>query len=96
MNMERKPVRHDLKTWLQYFDAVVEGRKPFEVRRNDRDYQVGDWLRLLPYDTAKQRVVRRNGYRHYDVEITYMLTGGQFGVEPGYVVLGIPQEPDGP
>ncbi len=89
---DRPSVRHDLKTWLHYFDEVVEGRKPFEVRKNDRDYRVGDWLRLLPYDTAKQSIVRRHGRRFYDVEITCVLEGGAFGIEPGYVVLGIPQE----
>jgi hypothetical protein len=83
-------MRHDLKTWLPYFDAVLEGRKNFEVRLNDRNYEVGDWVRLLPYDTAKQKIVRRLGVRHIDREITYIMQGGQFGLAPDYVVLAIP------
>ncbi len=87
-------MRHDLKTWLPYFDAVADGRKLFEVRKNDRDYKVGDVLRLLPYDTEKQKVVRRNGYHHIDCEVLYVLSGGQFGVESGYVVMGLESELD--
>lgn len=43
-------MRHELKTWLPYFDAIVDGTKLFEVRKNDRDFQVGDCLRLIPFD----------------------------------------------
>ena len=37
---------HQLKTETKYFKAVKDGRKLFEVRRNDRDYRVGDYLAL--------------------------------------------------
>lgn len=35
---------HHIKIDTQYVDAVLTGLKPFEVRRNDRAYQVGDHL----------------------------------------------------
>ena len=41
------PVIHDLKTLAQFWDAVYDGKKTFEVRRNDRDFQVGEWLNLI-------------------------------------------------
>lgn len=41
---------HDLKTWPEYFIAVMERRKRFEFRCNDRNYKVGDKLRLKEYD----------------------------------------------
>lgn len=44
--MKRPPITHELKSWPQSFDAVLDGRKRFEVRRADRDYQVGDLLHL--------------------------------------------------
>lgn len=88
------PVEHTLKTLPNYWDAVDRGEKNFEVRRDDRGFQKGDTLVLhrlkgdlvggmrLEYDyNGAARVIRR--------EITYILTGGQFGVEPGYVVLGL-------
>ena len=40
---------HDLKTWPAPFREVKEGRKTFELRKNDRDYKVGHILRLQEY-----------------------------------------------
>ncbi|MEG0259568.1 MAG: DUF3850 domain-containing protein [Lysinibacillus sp.] len=33
---------HDLKILPEYLEAVVSGKKTFEIRKNDRDFQVGD------------------------------------------------------
>ena len=35
---------HKLKIDKQYLDALLEGTKTFEIRYNDRDYKVGDYL----------------------------------------------------
>jgi hypothetical protein len=40
---------HDLKCTETFWDAVASGKKPFELRLNDRDYQVGDILLLRRY-----------------------------------------------
>jgi hypothetical protein len=90
---------HTLKTLPAYWDAVERGEKTFEVRRDDRGFQKGDELQLLRSDgvhimppgglqsaewakAAKERsIIRRR--------ISYILTGGQFGIEPGFVVLGL-------
>ncbi len=87
-------VVHELKTWPVYFDAVERGEKNFEVRRDDRGFQKGDVVRLLRTreDHRSDRVeYDYNGKPKYALErrITYVLTGGQFGIEPGYVVLGL-------
>lgn len=39
-------MHHDLKADSEYFHAVRDGSKTFELRRNDRDYQVDDTLIL--------------------------------------------------
>ena len=33
---------HHLKTLTDYFQAVIDERKPFEIRENDRNFKVGD------------------------------------------------------
>ena len=46
---------HDLKIWPEHFDAVVSGRKRFEVRVNDRGYEVGDTLHLREWEPDEER-----------------------------------------
>ena len=41
---------HELKTLPEYFKEVVSGNKPFEVRKNDRPFKVGDYLMLREYE----------------------------------------------
>ena len=73
---------HELKTYPKYIRATAEGIKPFEVRRNDRNYNVGDVLLLREYD---------NGiYTGFNItrEVTYILDEKPF-VPDGYVVMGL-------
>ena len=39
-------MKHELKTWPNEFQAIWDGKKAFEVRPNDRNYQVQDSLLL--------------------------------------------------
>jgi hypothetical protein len=43
-------MKHELKTWPVAFWDAASGAKNFEVRINDRNYQVGDILILKEYD----------------------------------------------
>ena len=87
---------HQLKTWPQYWDAVASGDKTFEVRRDDRGFQKGDVVELLrcrhtmmgTYEVALSPVTHQPAHV-LRKRITYVLTGGQFGIEPGFVVLGL-------
>ena len=90
---------HELKTFPHYWDAVESGEKPFEVRRDDRGFQKGDILVLLRMRKTSAGIweVEREFSSHKPIyvlrkKITYILTGGQFGIEPGYVVMGLEDE----
>jgi ASC-1-like (ASCH) protein len=39
-------MEHRLKTWPVCFADVKHGAKTFEIRKNDRDFKVGDFLIL--------------------------------------------------
>ena len=41
---------HALKIYPEYFDGVRKGKKRFELRKNDRDFHVGDCLALNEWD----------------------------------------------
>lgn len=84
---------HRLKTLARYWDAIEDGSKTFEVRLNDRAFQTGDILILekmdndgrfyetLPGERFTARSIRKR--------VTYLLQGGQFGIEPRYCVMGL-------
>jgi len=85
---------HELKTHPAPFSAVWVGLKNFEVRRNDRNYKVGDTLLLKEYFTGEPGPGNPAGEGRYSgdeitAEIKYILEGGQYGIEKGFVVMGI-------
>jgi len=75
---------HELKCWPSYFEPIRRNEKRFDVRRDDRGFQKGDTVRLREWDSKTQGYTGNDEFR----KIKYILTGGQFGIEPGYVVLG--------
>ena len=89
------PTEHVLKTLPEYWDAVERGEKTFEVRRDDRGFQRGDTVVLVRLDRFSNGAVFES-HRRLRFTIGWILTGGQFGVEPGYVVLALhPEAPHG-
>jgi len=47
---ESSPAIHRLKTHPPYFQHIVDRKKAFEVRWNDREFKVGDKLVLEEFD----------------------------------------------
>jgi hypothetical protein len=77
-------MQHELKTWPVYFQAVVNGTKTFEMRKDDRNFRVDDTLLLKEFNPSAQFYTGQEML----VKITYKLDGFA-GVTPGYCVLGI-------
>lgn len=85
---------HKLKILPSHFSAVKDGRKKFEVRKNDRFYKEGDEVLLeefVPQSYWDPEDPKSDEYsgEFLHRKITYILRGGQFGIEAGYVVLGL-------
>ncbi|MFB9122518.1 DUF3850 domain-containing protein [Paraburkholderia dipogonis] len=43
---------HTLKSWPRFFEAIVRGSRTHELRKNDRDFHVGDRLTLQEFDVS--------------------------------------------
>ena len=83
---------HCLKLSTRYYDAVDNGTKPFEVRRNDRGFRIGDTIEFMRVDEDGNTIQNGKGTNDYSVKkITFILTHEDFpqGVSEGYVVLGL-------
>lgn len=79
---------HELKTWTEYFLLMVNGKKSFELRKNDRDFRVGQELLLKEYDKESEKCTGRV----LQCKITYVLKGEEaenFGLKKGYCIMGL-------
>ena len=73
---------HYLKTETEYYQQIEKGNKNFELRKNDRDFKVGDMLYL-------EEVVQgiKTGRVLPPKEVKYILSGGKYGLEEGYCIM---------
>jgi hypothetical protein len=76
---------HYLKTWAQFFPALISKAKQFEIRKDDRGFEVGDLLILEEWDVASESYTGQKLYK----QITYIT---KFQQQSGYVVMGIRDE----
>lgn len=74
---------HKLKVWATFWPALVSGEKSFELRKNDRDFKVGDTLLLREVDEdlvyTGQELRKR---------VTFIVHGG-FGLVFGHICMGL-------
>ena len=85
-------MEHRVKSWPSFFEATLAGVKTHDVRRmTDRDYQVGDRLRLMEFDPEKQEYTGRE----LCVRITYITSAelpcalSEACLHPDYCILSI-------
>lgn len=78
---------HHLKIYPEHFSAVLTGVKRAELRKNDRDYKVGDILHLM--ETPKGSCSPTGEF--VNAVVTHIADVGEW--LPGYVLLSIEREP---
>lgn len=93
MNDETKTT-HELKTHPAMYRAVSRGAKTFEVRKDDKAFQSGDTVRLRYYDPELDNGFARppmpeDNFPVLEFEIGFVLRGGQYGIETGYVAFSL-------
>lgn len=85
---------HELKILHEYLVDVDLGKKTFELRKNDRDYQVGDLIRFIDIreddSTANKNQIEPYIDENALYRITYVLKGAeQYGIDRDYCILAI-------
>ena len=76
---------HELKIKNRYWAEVCEGAKMFELRKNDRDFQVGD---IIQFELVDANI----DISDFKYRITYILKDvPEYGLDKDYCILGIAQ-----
>lgn len=86
---------HELKIKHRYLVDITLGKKTFELRKNDRDYEVGDLIHFIDlhdemidlFDTKACDVNIEDDTLY---QITYVLKNvPEYGLDKDYCILGI-------
>lgn len=87
---------HKLKIQKQYADEIDAGRKLFEIRYNDRNFQKGDLIEFkvvekdnLYYKRDQIPYTECIDFESKKFLITYVLSYFPEGLKDNYVILGI-------
>ena len=84
---------HELKILHGYLIDVSIGKKTFELRKNDRDYQVGDLIRFIDIredDSTAKNQIEPNIDENTLYRITYVLKDVEkYGLDRDYCILAI-------
>jgi len=76
---------HALKTWPEFFAAIESGKKKFDLRKDDRPFEIGDKIILQEFDPA----FKLYSGKEIEKNITYILRGPIFGLKRGYCILSL-------
>lgn len=82
---------HELKTDPVPFSLSFAGLKPFEVRFDDRHYQIGDML-ILRETKFSGEEMKDGKPLEYTGRVLSRLVSSKvdaYGMQPGWVILGV-------
>lgn len=83
--LPRNAQTHALKIWPENFDAIIDGRKRFEIQPTEHSFEVGDMLRLMEWDPLFSAFTGAWAL----AQVTHLVLGGSGGVQPGFCVMSI-------
>ena len=73
---------HNVKIKFDHAVSHQLGLKPWELRFNDRDYEVGDIMVFYVLKNADGIVIPE-----YEREIKFIFKGGEYGLDEDYVIM---------
>ena len=74
---------HEIKVWPPYYKDLVTGKKKFELRKNDRNYEVGDFVTLREWCNITEKYSGSS----FQIRISYILSEPVFGLKIGYCIF---------
>lgn len=75
---------HELKCWSPWFEQVTHETKKFEVRKDDREFEIGDVLHLRLYDPKTKK------YQGCECLVFVQVVWRNIvGLEKGYCIMSI-------
>ena len=81
---------HILKILPEFFNLVSLGVKSWELRKNDRDFQIGDILILKEIQAGNNTDLFPNDIftgREISVSVFHIFDKVEFGLQPNHIII---------
>lgn len=82
---KEKPMMHELDSYPKPFEAIMRGLKTFVCGFDNRNFRVGDKLKINEFDPDK---ILYTG-RFIEVKVIYLQSGGDNDIPDDYVIMSI-------
>lgn len=87
--VQRGAVVHELKCWTGFFEEMFNGRKNFDIRKDDRGYREGDVLRQREFIAPEEAARGTYTGRELRQRVTYIMRGPMLGLQAGWVIMSV-------
>lgn len=74
---------HELKILPKYYSEIMQGKKSFEIRKNDRDFKEQDVVILKEFADGDYTG------KYIKAIIDYIYNGENYGLEKGYCIFSM-------
>jgi Domain of unknown function (DUF3850) len=81
---------HELRIWPEFFAEVLDGRRSYEYRKDDRNFRVGDILHLQEFSPPVAGAISgQYTDRVIRAAVISICADRRIGIPEPYVILGI-------